>query len=197
MTSTFKFFPISVFAHLLFVFGISLLVAKPDNQPMEYGRKLIMLSPVMGSYSSGANTRKKEVNTSADKGTPSIKNNQNTNVQSKGAVTESTNAGSGITGTASSSGVEGGDFDFSGSIVNYAEPVYPRMAIMRGIEGNLKVKIKVSPEGHALETMILKSSGSELLDTAAKNAIKKWVFIKREIKTFYFVEKTIIFQIKK
>ena len=71
------------------------------------------------------------------------------------------------------------------------------MAIARGIEGNLKVKIKISPEGHSLETIILKSSGSEILDTAAVNAIKKWVFVKREIKTFYFVEKTIVFQIKK
>ena len=202
MTSTFKFFPISVFAHLLFVFGISLFIAKPDNQPMEYGRKLIILTPVFGSYSSGSKSIEEKVITFSKQATPSLKKNQNNNEQSfaasSGAGTaEYVNTGASAAGSGSGAGVEGGDFEFSGSIVNYAEPIYPRMAIARGIEGNLKVKIKISPEGNSLETIILKSSGSEILDTAAVNAIKKWVFVKREIKTFYFVEKTIVFQIKK
>lgn len=191
MTSTFKFFPISVVAHLLFVFGISLFIAKPDNQPMEYGRKLIMLSPIMGSYSSGSKSTGKKVSTSKQQVEPTLINNQNRNVDNTGVATGS------LSGSGSGTSIEGGDFEFSGSIVNYAEPIYPRMAIARGIEGKLLVKIKISPEGHALDTIILKSSGSELLDTAAVNAIKKWVFVKREITTFYFVEKTIIFQIKK
>lgn len=199
MTSTFKFFPISIFAHLLFIFGISLFIAKPDNQPMEYGRKLIMLSPVFGSYSSGT---KKTVASKAQN-TTSINNNQAKNVQNSAAAVEASSIRGGssnteaVEGKGEDHGGEGADFDFTGSILNYSEPIYPRMAIARGIEGNLKVKIKISPEGQALETVILKSSGSELLDTSAINAIKKWVFVKRDIKSFYFVEKIIIFQIKK
>ena len=71
------------------------------------------------------------------------------------------------------------------------------MALRRGLEGALRVKIKINSQGIPEETTLLKSSGFDILDNSAMEAIKRWVFVKRESVAYYFVEKTIIFQITK
>lgn len=202
MNSTFKSFNISIIFHALLIGVISYFISKPNIKEIEYGKNMIMLTSIMGS---GGGSKTKSVSA------PSVKPLKATSSNSIATKTITTSASTSAsassiessgTGTSSGNGQgtgtgEGSGFDFNGSIVNYSEPVYPRMAIVRGIEGSLKVKIKVDSEGNAIETTLLKSSGSELLDSAAMAAIKKWQFVKRDIKTFYFVEKTIVFQIKK
>lgn len=85
-------------------------------------------------------------------------------------------------------------YDFTSSAVSYQDPTYPRLAIQRELEGSVTVRVKVTAEGMPANTEILKSSGHELLDRAALDAISKWKFHPRAAP--YFVEKDIIFKLK-
>lgn len=101
------------------------------------------------------------------------------------------------TGTGTGNGTGNGTgFGFAESVVNFKEPQYPITALKRGIEGTLKVRIKVSEEGAPLESTILVSSNNKILDNAALKVIPEWRFQKRAGVSFYFVEKTFVFKIK-
>lgn len=203
INSTFKSFNISIICHGIFIIVVSYLFASPDIKELEYGKKIIMLSSISGP-SNGAKAKVGSVKASSQvrsaKVETSVKASSESSINSVAASEAGSSGTDGHSAAGSGAGAgagEGSGHDFNGSILNYSEPAYPRMALVRGIEGSLKVRIKVDPEGNAIESTILKSSGSDLLDSSGLNAIKKWKFIKRDIKTFYFVEKTIIFQIKK
>ncbi|MEQ1597822.1 MAG: energy transducer TonB [Methylotenera sp.] len=66
---------------------------------------------------------------------------------------------------------------FGVSYLNNPAPDYPAMSRRAGEEGRVVMKVLVSTEGLADEVQIEKSSGSERLDDAAMNAVKKWRFI--------------------
>lgn len=83
---------------------------------------------------------------------------------------------------------------FETSIINYQGPVYPRVAQVRGLQGSVRIRIKVSTEGLAEDTVVLKSSGHEVLDKAALAVIPQWRFQKSS--SPYFVEKNIVFELK-
>lgn len=55
-------------------------------------------------------------------------------------------------------------------------PRYPSAARRRGIEGTVLLEVLVSPQGQAEQVEILRSSGSSLLDEAAREAILRWRF---------------------
>lgn len=107
-----------------------------------------------------------------------------------------TSASGNDTGTGSASGNGSGDgtYDFGSTSVSYKEPIYPRMAIRREMQGIVKVRIKITPEGIPSNTEILKSSGHDILDKAVLDAIVAWRFQHKS--SFYFVEKNIVFQLK-
>lgn len=86
------------------------------------------------------------------------------------------------------------DYDFNASAVSYKDPTYPKLAIKRELQGSVKVRVSVSPEGRPSNVEILKSSGHDLLDRAAVDAISEWKFLPRPAP--YFVEKNISFQLK-
>lgn len=94
-------------------------------------------------------------------------------------------------GTATGNGTEA---SFESTIISYQKPVYPRLAQVRGLEGNIQIRIRVSPLGLASETAVLKSSGHEMLDKAALEAVSHWRFQKNVVS--YDVEKTIVFKLK-
>lgn len=54
--------------------------------------------------------------------------------------------------------------------------VYPRKAIRRGWEGQAVVAVEVLRDGSVGKTALARSSGHEILDHAAENAIKTWKF---------------------
>lgn len=85
-------------------------------------------------------------------------------------------------------------YEFGDSVVRYKEPIYPRLAIRREIQGSVRLQVKVSLAGKPIDTIVLKSSGHELLDNAALEAVSDWQFQVKN--SLYFVEKTIIFQLK-
>jgi periplasmic protein TonB len=66
---------------------------------------------------------------------------------------------------------------FGVSYLNNPAPDYPSMSRRAGEEGRVLMRVLVSVEGVADEVQIEKSSGSDRLDNAAINAVKKWRFI--------------------
>lgn len=53
---------------------------------------------------------------------------------------------------------------------------YPRIAKRRGIEGQVLVEIWIDESGNQVKQNLLRSSGAEILDEAALEAIKRWRF---------------------
>lgn len=60
--------------------------------------------------------------------------------------------------------------------VRPSQPRYPRIAKRRGMEGNVLIEIWLDEDGNQIKQSVLKSSGFDLLDTAALTAVKKWHF---------------------
>lgn len=56
-------------------------------------------------------------------------------------------------------------------------PHYPMTARRRGIEGTVLVRAEISANGECLRAELKKSSGAEVLDHAALEAVKKWRFV--------------------
>ncbi len=151
--------------------------------------------------SSGGSSPKKSAPSSQAVSTAASKTTSTTVSTTQGvmtvAQTGTTENGKG-TGVGSGNGAGSGDgngtYDFGNSAVSYKEPTYPKLAIKRELQGSVKIRVKVSPEGKPTNTEILKSSGHELLDKAAIEAVPFWQFQPKALS--YFVEKTIVFQLK-
>lgn len=63
---------------------------------------------------------------------------------------------------------------------NYAhnpKPNYPAIARSRGWQGKVLLRVKVSAQGLSDDVTVEQSSGHEILDEAAIEAVKKWRFI--------------------
>jgi len=78
-------------------------------------------------------------------------------------------------------GDEGKSFQISGpiskrSVLRRIYPQYPRSAQLGGVSGETMVKFWVSPDGIIERIVIEKTSGSDELDRAAVDAVKKWLF---------------------
>ena len=56
-------------------------------------------------------------------------------------------------------------------------PRYPYLARLRGQEGRVILRVRVSPAGRAESVSIIRSSGHRLLDVAAAEVVEKWRFI--------------------
>ena len=56
------------------------------------------------------------------------------------------------------------------------KPAYPALARRMGLEGTVRLKVLISREGSALKIEIAQSSGHEILDKAATEAVKNWRF---------------------
>jgi protein TonB len=61
-------------------------------------------------------------------------------------------------------------------LVSMKPPVYPPRCLRSGIEGVVKVRVLVGENGRPQEVSLAKSSGESLLDEAALQAVKDWVF---------------------
>jgi protein TonB len=63
---------------------------------------------------------------------------------------------------------------------NYAhnpKPDYPAVARSRGWQGKVLLRVKVSAEGLSDDVSVEQSSGHDILDESAVEAVKKWRFI--------------------
>lgn len=66
---------------------------------------------------------------------------------------------------------------FDAAYLRNPPPVYPQRARKRGAEGKVMLEVAVTREGDAHEVFIARSSGHDLLDEAARNAVQRWRFI--------------------
>jgi len=55
-------------------------------------------------------------------------------------------------------------------------PAYPRIARIRGYQGNVMLDVLVNKNGTVGDLKVVKSSGYPILDRAAKSSVKNWLF---------------------
>jgi protein TonB len=66
---------------------------------------------------------------------------------------------------------------FGAAYLNNPKPGYPASAKRMGMEGTVMLKVLVSREGGALKIEIARSSGYDILDKAASEAVRGWRFV--------------------
>ncbi|MGZ5533529.1 MAG: energy transducer TonB [Methylobacter sp.] len=67
--------------------------------------------------------------------------------------------------------------NFNANYGSNPKPKYPGVATSRGWEGTVQLRVQVSAEGDSEEVTIQRSSGYDILDEAAIEAVEKWKFI--------------------
>lgn len=66
---------------------------------------------------------------------------------------------------------------YNAAYLSNPPPVYPLAARRRGVEGAVLVRAEISAAGECLRAELKKTSGHEMLDQAALEAVKKWRFV--------------------
>lgn len=66
---------------------------------------------------------------------------------------------------------------FNAAYLNNPPPAYPLAARRRGMEGRVLVRAEVQADGSCNRVELKKTSGHDLLDQAALEAVKKWRFV--------------------
>lgn len=66
---------------------------------------------------------------------------------------------------------------FDADYLHNPKPVYPAFSRRAGEEGKVLLKVRVSPQGTALDVSLSKSSGFPRLDAAAQDAVSRWRFV--------------------
>lgn len=61
--------------------------------------------------------------------------------------------------------------------LNNPKPPYPLGARRRGLEGHVLIAAQVRADGRCTETRVRQSSGHELLDASARDAVRRWRFV--------------------
>jgi len=56
-------------------------------------------------------------------------------------------------------------------------PAYPEIALRRGWEGQVLLRVRVSPDGRPTTVTVVSSSGRDVLDQAATDAVRGWTFV--------------------
>jgi len=71
---------------------------------------------------------------------------------------------------------KGARLDHPPSYLRNPPPVYPRAAREQGHEGTTLLEVEVLPSGRCGRLRVVRSSGSAVLDQAAMEAVRQWVF---------------------
>lgn len=71
--------------------------------------------------------------------------------------------------------------DSSLVILNRIEPVYPPAAARRGIEGWVRLRFSVDPDGRVRDATIVEAQPPNLFDRAALQAVQQWRFKPRRV----------------
>jgi protein TonB len=56
-------------------------------------------------------------------------------------------------------------------------PAYPELALRRDWQGEVLLRVRVSPDGRAVGISVERSSGRDVLDQAAQDAVRGWTFV--------------------
>lgn len=90
------------------------------------------------------------------------------------------NVAAGLKSNAKSAQASGGSVtppQFGAAYLNNPKPAYPAFARRMRIQGTVMLKVLVSREGVALKIQVAQTSGSDILDSAAAETVKKWRFV--------------------
>jgi protein TonB len=66
---------------------------------------------------------------------------------------------------------------FNAAYLRNPPPVYPQAARRRGVEGKVLLSVDVSSEGFAERVSVKHTSGSGILDEAARQVVERWRFV--------------------
>jgi len=66
---------------------------------------------------------------------------------------------------------------FDAAYLNNPAPSYPASAKRKGVQGKVLINVVVRTDGTAASVAVSRSSGSDILDEAALDAVKQWRFI--------------------
>lgn len=183
-------FLLSLLVHTLIAFFVYSTINKNPKEEVSFFDEKNLISLTFGKPNSKfiqQTTSKQAIGSSK-----SITVSQSTSLinSQSDSLTVSTGGGGSIQ---SSFGSEEG-VPFGDAIENYKEPIYPKLAIRRGIEGDLEIVIKVGSDGIVQQVNISRSSGHESLDQATLQAVKSWIFKPRDAS--YEVTKKVVFKLK-
>ena len=67
--------------------------------------------------------------------------------------------------------------DYQASYLNNPKPIYPNVAARMGWHGTVVLNVEVLATGFAGQVSVQRSSGHEVLDDAALQAIRRWQFV--------------------
>ena len=85
-------------------------------------------------------------------------------------------SGPGFAGAADASTLASGSAEKGGEAVHRVEPAYPMAARRRGLEGAVVLRVRFDAEGRPEDVVVKIGSGSEMLDSAAREAVLRWRF---------------------
>lgn len=89
--------------------------------------------------------------------------------------------------------------DSNAAYLKNPKPVYPMVARRRGWEGTVVLRVYVGADGHTQRVTIQRSSGHDVLDESAMDAVKEWRFVpakRGEVAEASWVKIPIVFQLK-
>lgn len=66
---------------------------------------------------------------------------------------------------------------FQAAYLHNPAPTYPRISKRRGEQGEVLLRVQVTPQGRAVRVNIKQSSGSVRLDKAAQQTVRQWHFV--------------------
>lgn len=63
-----------------------------------------------------------------------------------------------------------------GEIIHATQPVYPRKAMRRGVEGSVRLAFTITPAGKVTDIEVVESQPRGTFDRAAENAVASWTY---------------------
>jgi TonB family protein len=186
-------FPIALAIHLAVFFAIAFFMDTNQEQVIDADGANGSPRKNLIDVSFGSGVKKTSLDTRAKKTVTASSNDL-----SHTSGTTPTAASSEVSGTSAGNGAgeASGYSPFDSNIVSYSEPIYPKVALKRSLEGEVKLSLKISESGEPQEVQVQKSSGAPILDESAKVAAMKWRFQQRPGIGHYLVEKTVVFKLR-
>lgn len=86
--------------------------------------------------------------------------------------------------------------NFEKSILTNLTPHYPRIALKRGWQGFVKIRLTIAADGKVTGIDIIEKNAHQLLVDSALKAARQWLFKASPEGRHYRVEKRIVFQLK-
>lgn len=102
-----------------------------------------------------------------------LESSKQTSASSSNTATTTPNS----TATGSTNSSEITEANFRANYAHNPKPEYPTIAKSRGWQGKVMLRVKVSAQGLSDAVTVEKSSGHEMLDESAIEAVKQWRFI--------------------